>query len=178
MKRLIVVTVAIIATLFAGIGLNTGPEHALADGVASVSCSGDTTGLDDCTITLNSAIGPGGSFTGTLSGADASIIECNSIPRGGTCSHTGTSVTFYCGATFQTSNCTAGAQFRDVVQVGGTSGDSQTFSPSATNALINPTYYPSAGCGFSVVSSGCQIGIGALPSSNSFFSPSFTVSVP
>jgi hypothetical protein len=99
----------------------------------SVSCSGNGPGLSDCTITLQSAIDIDSSFSVSLQTPNGTIIGCNTIPSGGQCSFTNTSVTFGC-----TEGCAAGSQYRDVVQLSSGSGDDQSLAASNTLAPNQP----------------------------------------
>ena len=129
-RRLIVFTLAL-AAAFGLIGMRGGVGPVAADGVATVSCVGGSTGLNDCTITLTTAIAPGGTFTGTLSNSAAIFLACNTIPVGGPCSSTSSTVTFNCP-----SGCSSGMTFRDVVQLSSGSGSSQSFTANGATASV------------------------------------------
>ena len=103
------------------------PGVASAQVATEVSCQGGSVGLDDCWIVLNTAVPPGGSFTVSLTNPDATFVECNTIPQGGTCNVGTSAVTFACPQ-----GCAVGSNYRDVVQLTGGSGTSQALSLSAT----------------------------------------------
>lgn len=103
------------------------PRTASAQNVATVSCSGGSVGLNDCTITLQNAIPGGGSFTATLTNPAASSIGYGTLPPGETCHVSPTRVTFACPIF---GGCSAGSKYRDVVQLSAGSGASQSFSAS------------------------------------------------
>lgn len=105
-------------------------SSAFADqSIASVACTGSAPGLADCTITLSTAIAPGGSLTATVTDSGAQLLACNTLPPGGPCTLTPTTATFACA-----SGCTAGSTYRDVVQLLQGSGQDQSFT--ASGALI------------------------------------------
>lgn len=125
--RLCLIAAVIALSWAALLGALREPRTASAQSVATVSCTGGSVGLNDCTITLQSAIPGGGSFTASLTNPAASFIGCNTLPPGGTCQFSTTGVTFACP---MSSGCSAGSRYRDVVQLSAGSGASQTFSAS------------------------------------------------
>jgi hypothetical protein len=126
----LLVGVAAVLALLAGVARTS---SVLAQPNYSVSCTGNGPGLSDCTITLKSAIDIDSSFTVNLQNANGTIIWCNTLPSGGQCTFTNTSVTFDC-----TEGCAAGRQYRDVVQLSSGSGEGQTVSESNTLATVAP----------------------------------------
>lgn len=121
--------------LLVGLGaVHSGMQPVAADGTASVSCVGGSTGVDDCMITLNTTIAAGGSFTATVTDAGAMILGCNTIPIGGPCTNTATTATFSCP-----NACTSGSVYRDVVQLTQGSGMDQSFSVTGTTSGASAT---------------------------------------
>lgn len=125
-RRSLLFTLAL-AALIGLLGAHVGARSASAEGIGTINCLGGSTGLDDCTITLTATIASGGSFTATLNNPSADILACNTIPIGGSCTTTSTTVTFTCP-----NGCAAGTTYRDVVQLSSGSGAAQTFTANGT----------------------------------------------
>lgn len=99
----------------------------------AVTCLGSGPGLSDCTITLKTAVDLDGSFTVNVTNPDGTVIGCNTIPSGGQCTFTNSSVTFSC-----TAGCAAGSRYRDVIQLADGAADGQSLAISNTLAPTPP----------------------------------------
>jgi hypothetical protein len=139
-KTHVIALVVALAALSGLAGVALQPGIASADGVAAVTCAFNPTGLNDCTITLGTYIAPGGSVVGTLNAA-GSIVSCNTIPAGGFCSVSPTSVTFACPA-----GCGAGSAFHDVVQYSN-APSAQFFTATGSSCLVG-VYGAAQTCGY------------------------------
>jgi len=133
---LIGITLAIVA-LAAFSAIQRGVGVASAQSVPVVACSGDAGPLADCTITLPSDVGAGGSFTLTLASPSAVFLGCNSLSGTASCSTISTAATFSCA-----SDCASGSTYRDVVQL--SAGLASDQSLSASDAASGGTSFNAA----------------------------------
>jgi hypothetical protein len=156
-RRWLILTLALVAVVGV-LGTRFGAGAASADGVATVNCSGGSLGLNDCTITLSTSILAGGSFTATLQNGNATFIACNTIPVGGSCSMTATTVTFTCP-----NGCAAGTTYRDVVQLSSGSGTSQSFTASGVTGTASTVSFPNVASAVFPVPAGVGAGACVTP---------------
>lgn len=122
----VALTFALFVTMFHAPSVAAQPNY-------SVTCLGSGPGLSDCRITLKTAVDLDSSFTVSVTNPNGVVIGCNTIPSGGQCTFTNSSVTFSC-----TAGCAAGSQYRDVVQLADGTADGQTLAISNTLAATPP----------------------------------------
>ncbi|HTE83975.1 MAG TPA: hypothetical protein VK821_04525 [Dehalococcoidia bacterium] len=133
-SRYFLVGALILGVAFSFAGLHAGAKPAGADGIADLVCMDNGGGVSSCSVTLNTAVTPGGALIASLVDTNAGFLSCNSDQGYATCSVSGNTASYACP-----SGCPFESQFQETIQsVNGSPLAQQFTETGGTEAAMIP----------------------------------------